>query len=54
MGEDGWWQQGRAPKVAVVGVDFPYFFIKTELWIVGVVDGGQRSKTISNQESLHM
>jgi hypothetical protein len=33
------------------------FLIKTELWIVGVVGGGQRrnaiSKKISNQESLH-
>jgi hypothetical protein len=41
----------------VAGVDFSYFLIKTELWIVGVIGGWQRrnaiSKKISIQERLH-
>ncbi len=56
-GEDGWRQQGRAMKVVVAGVDFSYFFMKTEFWILGVVGKGQRrraiSKKISNQKRSH-
>jgi hypothetical protein len=31
----GWWRQGRATKAAAGGVEFSYFFMKTEFWVRG-------------------
>jgi hypothetical protein len=49
VGEDGWRRRGRATKAAVEGVDFSYFLMKTESWILGVVGEGQRRNAISKK-----
>ncbi len=53
----GWVTYGSSRLILVELGNLRFLQVKTELWIVGVVGGGQRrkalSKKISNQESLH-